>query len=175
MSKYYVEYGALQANAERLIECDTSALPAKKITEELAVKIADALNRQKAEEGAETTGDSQAIRNSAAMREALVCLRDVARNFYHQILNSKYNDIMDKYTCCKQGFPAVLDLRYAISKANFALSAPARNCDRFADAETARQAWLDDAENWDEFGSPELELHEWLLAPAAERKGEGDE
>lgn len=47
-----------------------------------------------------------------------------------------------------------------------ALSTSARNCDRFADAKTARQAWLDDAENWDEFGSPKLELHEWLFAPS---------
>ena len=44
MSKYFVEYGALQANARRLIECDTSALPAKKITEAFAREIADALN-----------------------------------------------------------------------------------------------------------------------------------
>ena len=44
MSKYYVEYGALQANAKRLIECDTSAAPAVKITEDFAREIADALN-----------------------------------------------------------------------------------------------------------------------------------
>lgn len=55
-----------------------------------------------------------------------------------------------------------------------ALSAPPRNCDKFADAETARRAWLDDAENWDEFGSPKLELHEWLFAPATEQKGGND-
>ena len=67
--------------------------------------------------------------NAAALREALVCLRDAARNFCHQILNSKYSVIMDKYTCCKQGFPAVLDLRYAIPKANFAISKPPHNCD----------------------------------------------
>lgn len=67
--------------------------------------------------------------NAAAMREALVCLRDAARDFYNQILNSKYSVILDKYTCCKQGFPAVLDLRYAIPKANFAISKPPRNCD----------------------------------------------
>ena len=44
MSKYCVGYGALQANAMRLIECDTSALPPKKITEAFAREIADALN-----------------------------------------------------------------------------------------------------------------------------------
>ena len=44
MSKYFVEYGALQANAKRLIECDTSALPPVKITEDFAREIANALN-----------------------------------------------------------------------------------------------------------------------------------
>ena len=68
--------------------------------------------------------------NAAAMCEALVALRDAARNFCHQILNSKYNDIMDKYKCRERGFPALLDLRYyAIPKANAALSAPPRQCD----------------------------------------------
>lgn len=69
------------------------------------------------------------VGNSAAMREALVAIRDAARNFYHQILNSKYSDIMDKYKCRERGFPALLDLRYAIPKANAAISAPPRNCD----------------------------------------------
>ena len=53
-------------------------------------------------------------------------------------------------------------------KAEAAISAPARNCDRYKDAETARQAWLYDADNWDDFGSSKLELHEWLFAPAKE-------
>lgn len=39
---------------------------------------------------------------------------------------------------------------------------PLRKAYRFTDAKTARQAWLDDAENWDEFGSPRLDLPEWL-------------
>lgn len=52
-----------------------------------------------------------------------------------------------------------------------ALSKPPRNCDRFADAETARQAWLDDVENWDDFGSPKLELHEWLFASSGLENG----
>jgi hypothetical protein len=67
--------------------------------------------------------------NAAAMRSALVAIRDAARMFCHQILNSKYNDMMDEYKCRERGFPALLDLRAAISKANFALSAPPRNCD----------------------------------------------
>ena len=44
MSRYYVEYGALQNGAKRLIECDTSALPPVKISEDFARQIADALN-----------------------------------------------------------------------------------------------------------------------------------
>lgn len=46
MAKYYVEYGALQANAKRLIECDTSAHPPVKISEDFAREIADALNNR---------------------------------------------------------------------------------------------------------------------------------
>ena len=45
MSKYFVEYGALQANAKRLIECETSANAPVKITENFAKRIAYALNR----------------------------------------------------------------------------------------------------------------------------------
>ena len=66
---------------------------------------------------------------AAAMRDALLTLRDAARMFCHQILNSKYNDMMDEYKCRERGFPALLDLRAAIPKANFALSVPPRNCD----------------------------------------------
>ncbi len=63
--------------------------------------------------------------NAAKMREALKELRDSARAFTHQIRNSKYSHILDKYTCRQQGFPAVLDLRETIPNANAALSAPA--------------------------------------------------
>ena len=43
--------------------------------------------------------------------------------------NSKYSGILDKYTCVKQGFPAVLHVKAATVMANLALVAPARNCD----------------------------------------------
>ena len=43
--------------------------------------------------------------------------------------NSKYSGILDKYTCAKQGFPAVLHVKAATVMANLALVAPARNCD----------------------------------------------
>jgi hypothetical protein len=44
MATYFVEYGALQANACRLIECETSANPASKISEDFARRIAYGLN-----------------------------------------------------------------------------------------------------------------------------------
>ena len=44
MAKYHVEYGALQAKSCRLIECETSANPAKKISEDFARRIAYGLN-----------------------------------------------------------------------------------------------------------------------------------
>ena len=72
--------------------------------------------------------ESQAV-NAAAMRGALRALRDASRKFCHQILNSKYNKIFDKYTCVKQGFSAVLDVRDAIVMANYALATPPRNFD----------------------------------------------
>ncbi len=76
-----------------------------------------------------------------AMREALVAIRDAARDFCHQILNSKYNDMMDEYKCRERGFPALLDLRAAIPKANFALSAPPRNCDAGTPEEQTRRMY----------------------------------
>lgn len=110
--------------------------------------------------------------NAAAVREALLTLRDAARMFCHQVLNSKYNDIMDTYKCRERGFPALLDLRYAIPKANFALAAPPRNCDRFQVAAEALQEWQSlvkaKPNTWD------FRYNYWLFAPA-ERKGDGDE
>ena len=69
------------------------------------------------------------MNNYEQMRKALRALRDASRDFYNQILNSKYSEILDKYTCVKQGFPAVLDLRSTFPMANHALSAPPRQCD----------------------------------------------
>jgi hypothetical protein len=96
------------------------------------------------------------VGNAAALREALSDACYAMFNFL-KTQNGGYEEMAN-----------------ALDKSKAALSAPARNCDRFADAESARQAWLDDADNWDDFGSPTLELYEWLFAPAEERKGEGD-
>ena len=55
--------------------------------------------------------------------------------------------------------------------AEVALSAPPRNCDLPEVAKDPWRAWLDDKSNWDEFGSPKLEIHDWLFAPATEKEG----
>ena len=88
------------------------------IVHQLARRIKEALDRE-----------SKLPGNVAALRIALMELRNGSRDLYHQILNSKYSGILDKYTCVKQGFPAVLAVRSAIVMANLALVAPARNCD----------------------------------------------
>jgi hypothetical protein len=88
------------------------------IVHRLARRIKEALDRE-----------SKIPGNVMALRAALRELRDASRDFYHQILNSKYSGILDKYTCVKQGFPAVLHVKEATVMANLALVAPARNCD----------------------------------------------
>ena len=108
-----------------------------------------------------TTEKSSAVGNAAAMREALKQALYFLRRHH---TGAVYAPDGETLTFCED-VAGVVDS---------ALSAPPRQCDRFADAEAARQAWLDDAENWDEFGSPRLELHEWLFATVAEREGEGD-
>ena len=49
MDKYFVEYGALQERTAdgpvRVLECDTSAMEARKVPEEFARRICEALNR----------------------------------------------------------------------------------------------------------------------------------
>ncbi len=111
--------------------------------------------------------------NATEMRVALVALRDAARNFCHQILNSKYNDIMDEYKCRARGFPALLDLRYAIPKANVALSKPPRNCDRpeCVRINDAAKVWykeeIEPRVKGLTMGHKEMQLPDWLLAPIA--------
>ena len=93
--------------------------------------------------------------NAAAIRTALKRLRDASLDFYNQILNSQYSGILDKYTCAKQGFPAVLDVRAAIPAANAALAAaPAVECP------PSNVAALRDAL------TPWVSLAEWLIQNA---------
>ena len=62
------------------------------------------------------------LSNCAKMREALEYLRDASREFCHLILNSKYNEVFDKYK-----YAEVAKIRDAIANANAAL---ARNRER---------------------------------------------
>ena len=91
--------------------------------------------------------------NMAAMREALELFAHMNDDGYYD------------------GSPVIKNI---VEKAKAALAAPPRNCDRFTDAESARRAWLDDEDIWDEFGSPKLKLYEWLFAPATEQKREAE-
>lgn len=79
--------------------------------------------------------------------------------------------------CCKAGSTIGYDVACGCikSKARHALSSRARIFDMSAYAETVRQAWLEDEKNWDEFGSPKLELHEWILSRGTERKEAGND
>lgn len=107
--------------------------------------------------------------NAAAMREALVqCelfLGNVSRHG-HPTLNPG-----DKCTACD----GVDELRGMVVRA---LSAPVRNCDLYAtytEAAEAHEKYASAhiARASNKFDFP-MEFDEWLFAPAAERKGEGD-
>ena len=64
--------------------------------------------------------------NQFKMRSALEYLRDASREFCHLILNSKYNEVYDKYK-----HPEVAKISDAIVNANIALAASPRNCDLY--------------------------------------------
>lgn len=117
---------------------------------------ADALSVGGIVEAARTAEKSSAVGNTAAIREAL------------EKLDKLLFVGVDGYV---HGQPDKTDEIERTIKS--ILSAPARNCDLYDDAETAWRAWLEDKDNWDEFGSPELELCEWLFA-FAKKKGEND-
>lgn len=71
--------------------------------------------------------------NQLKMREALKYLRDASREFCHLILNSKYNEVYDKYK-----HPEVAKISDAIANAGLVLAEPPRNCDIMS-LETARK------------------------------------
>lgn len=90
---------------------------------------------------------SETVGNAAAMREALETIHD------------KVNSLDEE---CGVDPVEVRDLARA------AISAPARNVDKFTSLGDAINAWRETPPN--ESGC----FDEWLFAPAAERKGEGD-
>lgn len=108
-----------------------------------------------------TCEKSSQVGNAAKMREALEYLRDASREFCHLILNSKHNEIYDKYK-----YKEVAKIRDAIVTANATLSTPPRNCDRFINNEEARDAYCD---YMSDSNVMFLDYEEWLFAEA---KGE---
>lgn len=71
-----------------------------------------------------TTKENLAVGNGAKTRDALKYLRDASREFCHLILNSKYNEVFDKYKHAE-----VSKIRDAIANAGLVLATPPRNCD----------------------------------------------
>ena len=41
-----------------------------------------------------------------------------------------------------------------------------RNCDLYTSAAEIIRAWLEDEDNWDDFGSPVHDFPEWIFLPA---------
>lgn len=68
--------------------------------------------------------------NQLKMRSALEYLRDASREFCHLILNSKYNEVYDKYK-----HPEVAKISDAIANAGLVLAEPPRNCDVYTETQ----------------------------------------
>lgn len=109
----------------------------------------------------ETAEKSSAVGNAAAMLGAMLAIRDINDRRPHDADGYEINDII-----------------------NDALSAPARNCDIYKNKKDAEAAFISEECKHpcgnctinDKYGC--ALVHEcgvdWLFAPAAERKGEGD-
>jgi hypothetical protein len=74
--------------------------------------------------------------NQLKIRSALEYLRNASREFCNLILNSKYNEVYDKYK-----HPEVAKISDAIANAGLVLAEPPRNCDIMS-LETARKVWF---------------------------------
>ena len=92
------------------------------------------------------------IGNGMAMREAILMVKD----------------ILDKYKCMTETFSIYEheDIDRAKSLLEQALAEPPRNCDIKSVCSDSHKAYLDDENNWDEWGSPKLAIQDWLLAKA---------
>ena len=108
--------------------------------------------------------------NSAALREAASYLTSIF-SCDIQFLERHAKELRDTGA---YGGGIIEHILHSITLARAALAAPPRNCDLTKVTEDPWRAWLDDKSNWDEFGSPKLEIHDWLLAPATEKEGAND-
>ena len=134
-------------------------------TRKLADSIEEAVKRERAAFDCECAGiaelaaKEEAARhkpgNAAAMREALVAIRD-----------------------CIKEHPCQLDEDAVFEIVTKALNEKPRNCDLFGgDPKMLNTAWFDwtaSPSGHDAIGVAKMTFAGWLLAPAAKRKGEND-
>lgn len=87
-------------------------------------------------QGMQSVTGCNRLGDTAKMREALKYLRDASREFHHLILNSKHNEICDKYK-----YAEVAKISDAIVNANFALAEPLKNYE-VGTIEEQAERWL---------------------------------
>ena len=116
--------------------------------------------------------ETTTVGNAAALREAVVALLDALDSLGctedTAAIAMMVPDMAESGEKCLG----------AIRKAKAALSAPARNCDLFGgDPKMLNTAWFDwtaSPSGHDAIGVAKMTFAGWLLALAAERKGDGD-
>ena len=139
------QFALRAAEEDKMISPESVLLLADRI--EAAAKFADAMCR-KNEEAAFKRGQAAAPGNAAAMREALDDIQYWAKR-------------MDEKGCSMREF-----VDFAREKIESALSAPARNCDRFASIGSAIDGFCREVQDWEDHdGIPDYyELVKWLFA-----------
>lgn len=184
MQTYGTTHGVRLAIREFVIRIKTAR------KRELAKVEADALAVGGIVEAARrsTAEKSSAVGNAEAMREALVTAKKAICHHAEYVCRKLAWENGNTQSNCIIMLCAHRDLCEAKTAIQEALSAPARNCDRFADELDAQLAFLNEVwlisvdretmlerdkyENWTD--EMRKRYGKWLLAPAAERKGEDD-
>lgn len=108
----------------------------------------------------EIVGYESATGDCAKMRKAL---EEIAYGCCRGCGGENDQSFCDSTSCSEE-----VELRPIVQLAREALAAPVRNCDKYITPQEAWDAWLNNESNWDEFGSPEKEIYEWLLSPVKE-------
>ena len=93
--------------------------------------------------------------NAAAMREALTA-------FAGYLTQKRIDEVWAKTTLPEPGLDRLVE------QARRALAAPARNCDRFATEDEAREAYWAYRDPLEFNGRPFVSITEWLFAPSAQ-------
>jgi len=124
-----------------------------------------------------TTEKPSPIGSIAKLREALAQQSVNDADTAAWILDKSSEDICEERTSwnelCDMAYNLAAGFTTLRNAINVVLAIPPRNCDLYVTAKKAHEAWIYDTDNWDEFGSPKLDIHEWLLAPTkSATKGE---